>query len=76
MLAMLAEETGGQSYSARDVKDLGGIYAQVISELGQIYSIGYEPKNETRDGGWRALEVKIKSQPNFVTRTRRGYYAN
>ncbi len=76
MLAMLAEETGGQSYRANDAKDLSGIYAQVISELGQIYSIGYEPKNETRDGGWRALEVKIKAPPNLLTRTRRGYYAN
>jgi Ca-activated chloride channel homolog len=75
-LAMLAEESGGQSYRANDAKDLSGIYEQVVNELGQIYSIGYEPKNETRDGGWRALEVKIKRQPNLVTRTRRGYYAN
>lgn len=76
MLSMLAEETGGQSYRAQSVKDLGGIYAQVVSELGQIYSIGYEPKNETRDGGWRALDVKIKSRNDLLTRTRRGYYAN
>lgn len=76
MLAMLAEESGGQSYRATDAKDLSGIYAQVISELGQIYSIGYEPKNETRDGGWRALDVKIKTRPELLTRTRRGYYAN
>lgn len=75
-LAMLAEESGGQYYKANDVKDLSGIYEQVINELGQIYSIGYEPKNEARDGGWRTLTVKIKTQPNLVTRTRRGYYAN
>jgi Ca-activated chloride channel family protein len=75
MLAMLAEETGGQSYRAQSVKDLGGIYAQVVSELGQIYSIGYEPKSETRDGTWRALDVKIKTRPELLTRTRRGYYA-
>ncbi len=75
-LAMLAEESGGQSYRANDVKDLSGIYEQVINELGQIYSIGYEPQNETRDGGWRNLTVKIKNQPNLITRTRRGYYAN
>lgn len=75
-LAMLAEETGGQSYRAGNIKDLSGIYEQVVGELGQIYSIGYEPKNERRDGGWRALEVRVKNQPNLVTRTRRGYYAN
>lgn len=75
-LRMLAEESGGQFYKADDVKDLSGIYEQVINELGQIYSIGYEPKNEVRDGGWRNLTVKIKNQPNLIVRTRRGYYAN
>lgn len=75
MLGMLAEETGGQSYRAKAIKDLSGIYAQVISELGQIYSIGYEPKNDVRDGTWRALDVKIKSRADLLTRTRRGYYA-
>jgi VWFA-related protein len=75
-LSMLAEESGGQFYKANDVGDLSGIYEQVINELGQIYSIGYEPKNEFRDGGWRNLTVKIKTHPDLITRTRRGYYAN
>jgi Ca-activated chloride channel family protein len=75
-LWMLAEESGGLMYKANDAKDLSGIYEQVINDLGQIYSIGYEPRNETRDGGWRTLEVKIKNQPNLIVRTRRGYYAN
>jgi len=75
-LWMLAEESGGQFYKANDVKDLSGIYEQVINELGQIYSIGYEPKNEMRDGGWRNLTVKIKMRSDLIARTRRGYYAN
>jgi Ca-activated chloride channel family protein len=75
-LWMLAEESGGQFYKANDVGDLSGIYEQVINELGQIYSIGYEPKNEVRDGGWRNLTVKIKARSDLITRTRRGYYAN
>ena len=75
-LSMLAEESGGQFYRAKNAGDLKGIYEQVINELGQVYSIGYEPKNDARDGGWRALSVKIKTQPNLLTRTRSGYYAN
>jgi VWFA-related protein len=75
-LSMLAEESGGQFYRAKDAGDLKGIYEQVVNELGQVYSIGYEPKAEVRDGSWRALTVKIKTQPNLVARTRRGYYAN
>ena len=75
-LYLLAEESGGQFYQARKANDLQGIYEQVAGELGQVYSIGYEPKNDVRDGGWRALSVKVKTQPNLVTRTRSGYYAN
>lgn len=75
-LSMLAEESGGQFYKAKDVKDLSAIYAEVIKNLGQIYSISYEPKNENRDGSWRTLSVKIKSKTDLVTKTRQGYYAN
>jgi VWFA-related protein len=75
-LSMLAEESGGQYYQAKNAGDLKGIYEQVINELGQVYSIGYEPKNDARDGGWRALSVKVKTQPKLMTRTRSGYYAN
>ncbi len=74
-LWMLAEETGGQLYKANDVKDLNGIYEQIINDLGKVYSLGYESKNEARDGGWRNLTVKIKTQANLVAKTRRGYYA-
>jgi len=74
-LSLLAEESGGQFYAVHDLKDLNGTYEQVINDLGKVYSIGYEPKNETRDGGWRNLTVKIKAS-NLVGKTRRGYYAN
>lgn len=74
-LWMLAEESGGEFYKAEDVEDLQGIYRQVINDLGKVYSIGYEPKNDFRDGGWRNLTVRIKNQPHLIVRTRRGYYA-
>lgn len=74
-LSMLAEESGGQFYKADNVKDLNGIYEQVINDLGKIYSIGYEPKNNARDGIWRNLTVTLKSKPNLIAKTRRGYYA-
>ncbi|MEP6787923.1 MAG: VWA domain-containing protein [Acidobacteriota bacterium] len=75
-LSMLADESGGQFYKAGDIKDLNGIYEQVINDLGKVFSVGYEPKNEVRDGGWRNLTVKIKTQPTLAAKTRRGYYAN
>lgn len=74
-LWLLAEESGGTAYNAKKIKDLSGIYEQIINDLGKVYSVGYEPKNENRDGGWRTLTVKIKNHPDLVIRTRHGYYA-
>jgi Ca-activated chloride channel homolog len=74
-LLMLAEESGGQLYKANDVKDLNGIYEQIINDLGKVYSLGYESKNQTQDGGWRNLTVKLKTKPDLLANTRRGYYA-
>jgi VWFA-related protein len=75
-LSMLAAESGGQFYKAKGINDLNGIYERVVNDLGKVYSVGYEPKNERRDGTWRELSVRIKSQPNLIAVTRRGYYAN
>lgn len=74
-LFLLAEESGGTAYQVKKIKDLSGVYEQIINDLGKVYSIGYEPVNENRDGGWRNLTVKIKTRPDLITRTRRGYYA-
>jgi Ca-activated chloride channel family protein len=74
-LEMLGEETGGQNYYAKKISDLNGIYEKIIGDLSQVYSLGYESKNETRDGAWRSLTVKIKNHPKLTARTKRGYYA-
>lgn len=75
-LSLLAEESGGQLHPAKNVKDLVGIYEQIISNLSKVYSISYEPEDEIRDGSWRNLTIKVKSNPNLIVRSRRGYYAN
>jgi len=75
-LVILANESGGQCYKANGLKDLNGIYEQVVNDIGKIYSLGYEPKNENRDGGWRTVDVKLRFQPELSAKTRRGYYAN
>lgn len=75
-LEMLADETGGAVYKVGDLKDLNGVYDQVINDLGRVYSIGYEPKNDAHEGGWRDITVKIKNHPDLIAKTRRGYYAN
>lgn len=74
-LLELAAESGSLLYSARKVEDLKGVYAQVIRDLGTVYSIGYRPKNRERNGSWRSVTVQLVSRPDLSARTKRGYYA-
>ena len=75
-LTLLAEESGGLFYKARKVEDLNGVYEQVLNDLGKVYSLGYQPTNEKRDGSWRTLKIQIPNRPDLSVRSRRGYYAN
>ena len=74
-LNLLAQESGGNYYHARKLSDLNGVYEQVINDLGKVYSIGYKPTNETRDGSWRWVEVSVVNRTDLVARTRPGYYS-
>ena len=74
-LTELAAESGSLLYRARKVEDLRGVYEQVISNLGMIYSIGYQPKNRLRDGSWRNVSVQLVNRPDLSARSKRGYYA-
>lgn len=73
-LAMLAAESGNAVYQARKVKDLEGVYQQVIRDLSTVYSIGYRPGNHARDGSWRAVTVQLVGHPELAVRAKRGYY--
>jgi VWFA-related protein len=74
-LMILADESGGVLYQAREVEDLNGVYEQVMNDLSTVYSIGYRPTNKQRDGSWRAVNVRLAGRPDLSARTRRGYYA-
>jgi VWFA-related protein len=75
-LALLAQESGGFYYRARKIEDLNGVYDQVINDLGKVYSLGYKPTNEKRDGSWRRVEIQLTNRPDLTARSRPGYYAN
>ncbi len=75
-LALLSDESGGLYYKAKKIEDLEGVYGQVIEDLGKIYSLGYKPTNETRDGRWRTVKIQLPDRPDLSARTRPGYYAN
>ena len=74
-LALLADESGGLFYKARKIGDLDGVYGQVIADLGQVYSLGYRPTNDKRDGSWRTVKIQVANRPELVTHAKPGYYA-
>ena len=46
------------------------------NDLGKVYSLGYKPTNEKRDGSWRRVQIQMANRPDLSARSRPGYYAN
>jgi Ca-activated chloride channel homolog len=74
-LRLLADESGGLYYKAKKIEDLDGVYREVIEDLGKVYSLGYKPSNDNRDGKWRAVKIELANLPDLKARSRPGYYA-
>ncbi len=72
-LLRIAEETGGRIFLPESFDDLSDAYQQVADELRSQYLIFYTPTNPTRDGSYRSVRVKVKTQGYRAT-TRFGYY--
>ena len=74
-LSQLAETCGTTMYKAAKIEDLESVYGEVIKVLGTVYSIGYRPSNNNRDGKWRSVVVQVNAHDGLVARSKRGYYA-
>jgi VWFA-related protein len=73
VLTELAESTGGRAWFPMDQQRLALAYEAVASEVQHRYLITYTPKNQRRDGSYRAIRV-VAGEGNAV-RTRTGYTA-
>jgi VWFA-related protein len=74
LLKGLAEDTGGRAWFPRDERDLVVAYDAIANEVRNHYLLGYTPKNQDRDGTWRAIEVKTANE-TYRVRARKGYTA-
>jgi hypothetical protein len=74
LLERLASESGGMAYFPDDVMTLRENYAKVVEGLRRRYVLSYTSTNGSRDGAWRAVEIKT-SQPQVSIRSRGGYSA-
>ena len=74
ILRAFAEKSGGRFVGTPGGPALRDAFANIADELGHQYTLAYRPLNQTRDGKWRKLEVKV-SRPEVVVRTRKAYRA-
>ncbi len=74
VLKALAEKTGGKFFQTPGGNKLRDAFTKTVDELRNQYTITYQSTNESYNGRWRAIEVRI-AHPKLNVRTRQGYYA-
>jgi VWFA-related protein len=78
LLSTLAEQTGGRAFNIENLAELPDVAAKIGVELRNQYVLYYAPKNRTRDGKYRRVQVKlVKSAglPALRAAFRTGYFA-
>jgi len=73
-LKNFANKSGGRYVSSPGGKALDDAFAEILEELSKQNTLGNRPTNRSRDGRWRAIELKLSRQ-NLKARTRDGYRA-
>ena len=72
-LDSLAEQTGGEVFSAQREEELDGAYKRVAGELHTLYSLAYSPDGPKHNGEFRKIGVKLNRE-GAVAKTRKGYF--
>ncbi len=71
-LKKFADRSGGTFVASPGGAAMREAFEKIVAELGAQYTIGFSPKNEKKDGKWRALELRV-ARPKLTIRTRKGY---
>ncbi len=78
LLGELTDQTGGRHFEINNLAELPDVAAKIGIELRNQYVLGYSPKNTTRDGKYRRVQVKLVKTtglPQLKATFRTGYYA-
>jgi VWFA-related protein len=76
VLQTLSEETGGQAYFPKSLKEVDGIAKEVANDIRTQYTISYHSTKPPELGGYRQVHVEAKEKgfSKLTVRTRSGYY--
>ncbi|MDQ4123270.1 MAG: VWA domain-containing protein [Acidobacteriota bacterium] len=70
----LARATGGKTFPIEELREARAAFAQVATEIGTQYSLGYYSNNQKRDGSFRKITVQLKDVPaGAQVKAREGY---
>lgn len=72
----LAKQTGGKTFPIEELREARAAFAQVATEIGTQYSLGYYSNNPKRDGTFRRITIQLKGVPaGAQVKAREGYAA-
>jgi VWFA-related protein len=74
-LESYARSTGGRAFFPGRMKELDGVFDQIVAELANQYVLSYSSTNLTQNGKWRDIKVKVR-KGRYDIRARRGYNAS
>ena len=75
-LERLCDETGGTAFFTGDMLALEKSFQRIANELRTQYLITYRPTNDSYDGSYRRVEVKLtNTNDKYRVKTKRGYSA-
>jgi VWFA-related protein len=72
-LRQLSRSTGGDTYEVGRKQTLDQIFDDVNNVVRNQYSLGYTPKRDLSETGFRKIELKLKNK-RLEAQTRAGYY--
>jgi VWFA-related protein len=73
-LRKMSDATGGHVYKVDGRHPLESVFKELQDEMRSQYAIGYTPTNETKDGSYRHLDIKLTNK-DLKAQARKGYYA-
>ncbi len=73
VLGSLATATGGRAWFPLDSQRLAFAYEAVAADVQHRYLLTYTPRNQRRDGTYRA--IRVTADGDYTVRTRTGYTA-
>jgi VWFA-related protein len=72
VLGQLTDETGGMLI--RNTNNLAGGFKRIDQDMRNYYMLSYVPKNDSFDGKFRTISVKV-NRPGAEVAARKGYFA-